>query len=63
MTPAGPDAESTWDGLLDGRPTAARDDLLAGLPVDFSCRVAGLGPRLRRTRGGAGAADGGGGGP
>ncbi len=44
MTPAGPDAESTWDGLLDGRPTAARDDLLAGLPVDFSCRVAGLGP-------------------
>nr|WP_308310485.1 beta-ketoacyl synthase N-terminal-like domain-containing protein [Streptomyces sp. CC210A] len=44
VTPAGPDAESTWDGLLDGRPTAARDELLAGLPVDFSCRVAGLGP-------------------
>ncbi|WP_309235627.1 beta-ketoacyl synthase N-terminal-like domain-containing protein [Streptomyces sp. TRM64462] len=43
VTPAGPDAETTWDGLLDGRSVAARDALLIGLPVDFSCRVAGFG--------------------
>ncbi|WP_262386724.1 beta-ketoacyl-[acyl-carrier-protein] synthase family protein [Streptomyces sp. TRM49041] len=42
VTPAGRDAESTWDGLLDGVSTAARDVRLAGLPVDFSCRVAGF---------------------
>ncbi|MCH0542537.1 3-oxoacyl-ACP synthase [Streptomyces sp. MUM 203J] len=43
VTPAGPDTETSWDGLLDGRSTAARDELLAGLPVDFSCRVSGFG--------------------
>ncbi|MFF8387503.1 beta-ketoacyl-[acyl-carrier-protein] synthase family protein [Streptomyces kanasensis] len=42
VTPAGRTAECTWDGLLDGVPTAARDVRLAGLPVDFSCRVAGF---------------------
>ncbi|GAA4898591.1 beta-ketoacyl-[acyl-carrier-protein] synthase family protein [Streptomyces coeruleoprunus] len=42
VTPAGPDVESTWDGLLDGRSLAARDARLTGLPVDFSCRVAGF---------------------
>ncbi|WOI62197.1 beta-ketoacyl synthase N-terminal-like domain-containing protein [Streptomyces fradiae] len=43
VTPAGRNAESTWDGLMDGFPTARRDPELAGLPVDFSCRAAGAG--------------------
>ncbi|PBC86877.1 3-oxoacyl-[acyl-carrier-protein] synthase II [Streptomyces sp. 2224.1] len=39
ITPAGIGARATWDGLLTGRSTAARDPELAGLPVDISCRV------------------------
>ncbi|MFI1801178.1 beta-ketoacyl-[acyl-carrier-protein] synthase family protein [Streptomyces sp. NPDC020379] len=39
VTPAGLDTGTTWERLCGGRPTAARDPELAGLPVDFSCRV------------------------
>ncbi|MET9444386.1 beta-ketoacyl-[acyl-carrier-protein] synthase family protein [Streptomyces sp. NPDC006610] len=39
VTPAGDDADTTWDGVCSGRSAAARDPLLAGLPVDFSCRI------------------------
>ncbi|MEU8996259.1 beta-ketoacyl-[acyl-carrier-protein] synthase family protein [Streptomyces caniferus] len=39
ISPAGIGARATWDGLLTGRSTAARDPELAGLPVDISCRV------------------------
>ncbi|MBP2406525.1 3-oxoacyl-[acyl-carrier-protein] synthase 2 [Streptomyces netropsis] len=42
VTPAGIGAEATWRGLLTARPTAGSDPLLAGLPVDFSCRVPGF---------------------
>ncbi|MGW2601615.1 beta-ketoacyl-[acyl-carrier-protein] synthase family protein [Streptomyces klenkii] len=37
VTPAGTGVAATWEGLLAGRSLAARDPLLAGLPVDFSC--------------------------
>ncbi|MFJ8336640.1 beta-ketoacyl-[acyl-carrier-protein] synthase family protein [Streptomyces sp. NPDC094437] len=39
VTPAGIGTEATWRGLLTGRPTATADPVLAGMPVDFSCRV------------------------
>lgn len=39
LTPAGTGAEATWRGVLAGTSTAAPDPALAGLPVDFSCRV------------------------
>lgn len=39
VTPAGVGAERTWRGVVAGTPTAAPDPELAGLPVDFSCRV------------------------
>ncbi|WP_327706651.1 beta-ketoacyl-[acyl-carrier-protein] synthase family protein [Streptomyces decoyicus] len=39
ISPAGIGAQATWDGLLTGRSTAARDPELAGLPVDISCQV------------------------
>ncbi|MEU4210983.1 beta-ketoacyl-[acyl-carrier-protein] synthase family protein [Streptomyces sp. NPDC026206] len=42
VTPAGPDRESTWDGLCAGVGLAAYDEELAGLPVDFSCKVPGF---------------------
>ncbi|MFJ8045761.1 beta-ketoacyl-[acyl-carrier-protein] synthase family protein [Kitasatospora sp. NPDC096147] len=41
VTPAGVGTEQTWRGLLEGRPTAAPDPALDGLPVVLSCRVAG----------------------
>lgn len=44
ISPAGTDAATTWDGLLAGRSTATRDPGLAGLPVDFSCRVPDFDP-------------------
>ncbi|BCM65022.1 ketosynthase [Streptomyces sp. EAS-AB2608] len=52
-TPGGVGAEATWRRLCAGTPTASTDPRLAGLPVDFSCRVpdeeltAALGPGLR----------------
>ncbi|GGP45221.1 beta-ketoacyl-[acyl-carrier-protein] synthase family protein [Streptomyces abikoensis] len=39
VTPAGDGVDATWEAVLDGRGTAARDPLLDGLPMDFSCRV------------------------
>ncbi|PWJ05930.1 beta-ketoacyl-[acyl-carrier-protein] synthase family protein [Streptomyces sp. NWU49] len=40
ITPAGEDADTTWEAVRRGAGTAAdRDPTLAGLPVDFSCRV------------------------
>ncbi|MFF2044247.1 beta-ketoacyl-[acyl-carrier-protein] synthase family protein [Kitasatospora sp. NPDC058170] len=54
VTPAGFGAAATWERFCDGRPTARHDPALAGLNVDFSCRVdaydapALLGGRLAR---------------
>jgi len=42
VTPAGIGVEQTWHGVCAGRPTAAPDGELAGLAVDFSCRVPGF---------------------
>lgn len=42
VTPAGVGREETWRGLCAGRPAAAHDPQLAGLPVTFSCRVPGF---------------------
>jgi 3-oxoacyl-[acyl-carrier-protein] synthase II len=44
VTPAGFGTEKTWQGVAGGMPTAAPDPELAGLPVDFSCRVPGFRP-------------------
>ncbi|MDF2265147.1 beta-ketoacyl-[acyl-carrier-protein] synthase family protein [Streptomyces coacervatus] len=45
VTPAGIGREATWEHVCAGRPTAARDPELAGLPVDFACRVPGFDAR------------------
>ncbi|MCX4792033.1 beta-ketoacyl-[acyl-carrier-protein] synthase family protein [Streptomyces sp. NBC_01221] len=39
VTAAGVGTEATWRAVCAGVPTAATDPALAGLPVDFSCRV------------------------
>ncbi|MGW0916657.1 beta-ketoacyl-[acyl-carrier-protein] synthase family protein [Streptomyces sp. NPDC002784] len=39
VTPAGIGARATWEGMQGATSYAAPDDLLAGLPVDFSCAV------------------------
>ncbi|MEV5431736.1 beta-ketoacyl-[acyl-carrier-protein] synthase family protein [Streptomyces sp. NPDC052701] len=39
ITPAGDGTTATWEGVCRGRPTAAADPQLSGLPVDFSCRL------------------------
>ncbi|MGW7166988.1 beta-ketoacyl-[acyl-carrier-protein] synthase family protein [Streptomyces sp. NPDC054884] len=39
VTPAGHTVEANWAALCRGRSLAATDPDLAGLPVDFSCRV------------------------
>ncbi|MEV7524366.1 beta-ketoacyl-[acyl-carrier-protein] synthase family protein [Streptomyces sp. NPDC091371] len=39
LTPAGIGVEATWEGVLDGKSTAATSDQLAGLPVDFCCSL------------------------
>lgn len=39
LTPAGEGTDATWDAVCRGVGSAARDPVLAGLPVDFSCRV------------------------
>ncbi|WP_310722883.1 beta-ketoacyl-[acyl-carrier-protein] synthase family protein [Streptomyces sp. N2A] len=39
VTPAGVGVAATWQGLLTGESTAATEPSLAGLPVDFCCRV------------------------
>ncbi|MCT9004140.1 beta-ketoacyl-[acyl-carrier-protein] synthase family protein [Streptomyces rhizosphaerihabitans] len=42
VTAAGLDTRTSWERVCSGRPTAASDPGLAGLPVDFSCRVPGF---------------------
>lgn len=44
VTPAGIGVEASWQGVLSGVSTASHDEQLAGLPVDFSCRVPGFDP-------------------
>ncbi|MFI8275529.1 beta-ketoacyl-[acyl-carrier-protein] synthase family protein [Streptomyces sp. NPDC085929] len=39
LTPAGLDVASTWDGVCDGKSTAATSDQLAGLTIDFVCSI------------------------
>src|SRR5690606_36600019 len=54
VTQAGVGAEQNWARLCEGESQAAADDELAGLPVDFPCRVpdfdaeARLGRKLAR---------------
>ncbi|MBN0044356.1 beta-ketoacyl-[acyl-carrier-protein] synthase family protein [Streptomyces actuosus] len=42
VTAAGLDTQTSWERVCSGRSTAATDPELAGLPVDFSCRVTGF---------------------
>lgn len=42
VTPAGIGREATWEGLCAGVGLGAPDEDLAGLPVDFSCKVPGF---------------------
>ncbi|MCE6996342.1 beta-ketoacyl-[acyl-carrier-protein] synthase family protein [Saccharothrix sp. S26] len=42
ISPAGIGVADNWKGVLSGRSAAASDPELAGLPVDFSCRVPGF---------------------
>jgi len=44
VTPAGIGVEATWERVVAGRSAAFLDPELAGLPVDFSCRVPGFDP-------------------
>jgi 3-oxoacyl-[acyl-carrier-protein] synthase II len=41
-TPAGLGTEASWNGVLSGVSASARDPILEGLEVDFSCRVPGF---------------------
>ncbi|MGN9809498.1 beta-ketoacyl-[acyl-carrier-protein] synthase family protein [Micromonospora sp. BQ11] len=45
VTPAGVGTAASWSTILSGEPAAATDPVLAGLPVDFSCRVPGFDAR------------------
>lgn len=47
VTPAGMGTAATWDHMCTGAPTATSDPELAGLAVDFSCRVPDLDGRRR----------------
>lgn len=42
VTPAGVDTTTSWEATCAGRPAAATDPRLVGLPVDFSCAVGGF---------------------
>ncbi|MFG2317654.1 beta-ketoacyl-[acyl-carrier-protein] synthase family protein [Streptomyces tendae] len=44
VTAAGLGVDATWEGVLRGRSAGAKDDRLAGLPVDIACAVPGLQP-------------------
>lgn len=54
VSPAGIGVAANWDRICAGEPTAGHDPILAGCPVNFSCRVPGfspvelLGPRRAR---------------
>jgi beta-ketoacyl-acyl-carrier-protein synthase II len=40
LSAAGTGVQRTWEGVLEGRSRASTDPALAGIPVDFSCRIA-----------------------
>ncbi|MFF5969972.1 beta-ketoacyl-[acyl-carrier-protein] synthase family protein [Streptomyces sp. NPDC012769] len=42
LTPAGLDWSTTWAAMLAGQSQARTDPAMAGLPVDFSCRIDGF---------------------
>jgi 3-oxoacyl-[acyl-carrier-protein] synthase II len=42
VTPAGIGVPANWARILDAEPAAARDPALAGLAIDFACRVPGF---------------------
>jgi 3-oxoacyl-[acyl-carrier-protein] synthase II len=42
VTPAGIGVRGNWERVCSGEPTASIDPNLAGIPVDFSCRVPGF---------------------
>ena len=42
VTPAGADEHTFWEGLCAGASVARRCEELAGMPVDFACRVDGI---------------------
>jgi 3-oxoacyl-[acyl-carrier-protein] synthase II len=42
VTPAGIGVLESWRTICAGRPTATSDPELAGMPIDFSCRVPGF---------------------
>ncbi|MFA3875976.1 beta-ketoacyl synthase [Streptomyces sp. MMCC 100] len=44
VTAAGLGVDATWEGVLRGESAGAKDDRLAGLPVDIACAVPGLEP-------------------
>ncbi|MFD7565404.1 beta-ketoacyl-[acyl-carrier-protein] synthase family protein [Streptomyces tendae] len=44
VTAAGLGVDATWEGVLRGRSAGAKDERLAGLPVDIACAVPGLQP-------------------
>ncbi|MGZ3146195.1 beta-ketoacyl-[acyl-carrier-protein] synthase family protein [Lentzea chajnantorensis] len=44
VTPAGIGVEPSWRRVLAAEAAGSHDPLLAGLPVDFSCRVPGFDP-------------------
>ncbi|HET9139832.1 beta-ketoacyl-[acyl-carrier-protein] synthase family protein [Actinophytocola sp.] len=42
VTPGGIGVLESWKAILAGRPTATVDPELAGMPIDFTCRVPGF---------------------
>lgn len=42
VTPAGIGVDASWRTICAGEPTAAYDEELDGMPVDFTCRVPGF---------------------
>ncbi|MFC8741124.1 MULTISPECIES: beta-ketoacyl-[acyl-carrier-protein] synthase family protein [unclassified Streptomyces] len=53
VTAAGLGVDATWEGVVRGESAGARDERLAGLPVDIACAVPGLDPARhvdRRSR-------------
>lgn len=50
VTPAGVGTKTTWQRVCSGVSTALPDPKLAGLPVDFSCRVPDFDPTVQLGR-------------
>lgn len=50
VTPAGIGEAANWAAITAGTPTASADPALAGLPVDFSCRVPDFDPNAEFGR-------------